>query len=251
MRERNGNPTRLEAAILDEAVKALERGGEAALRVHDVATRAGCSVALIYRHFGNREGLIEAAMLERLRRFSVVDNRALMEMAQSSPDIETFVRRHGTFAREVFGGGRARNRQFVAEFISTSRSRPELRTAFVAQQRETQRAFADVVRAGQRTGLFRDDIPAAAIANFARAYTFGRILADIDPGTSGSLEDWIRCVDGFLLSLGVAAAKGRASGRRPARTESVGRRRAAVGSSGRTLEDGAGNLRRASRRGSN
>jgi len=194
--------TPLALAILDAAVRAVEKGGEAALRVHDVAARAGCSVALLYRHFGSREGLLEAAMLERMRRFNAVDNRALLDIVIASPDMETFVRRHQAFARDVFGPSREGNRQFIVEFLAASRARPELRKAFVDQQRETQEAFGDVVRAGQSKGLFRTDIDPSAIAAFARGYSFGRILADIDPETTGSFEDWIRCVEAFLSSMG-------------------------------------------------
>ena len=218
-----GTPTPLARAILDAAVRAVEKGGEAALRVHDVASRAGCSVALLYRHFGSREGLLEAVMFERLRRFGVVDGRALTEMVEASPDVETFVRLHADFAREVFGAGREKNRQFLAEFIATSRARPELRRAFVEQQRETQRGFTEVVRAGQEKGLFRKDLDARAIASFARGYTFGRILADLDPEASGSFEDWVRCAELFLSNLGPQSSRaGRAA------TASSGEKKAAL-----------------------
>lgn len=199
-------PTRLARAILEAAVKAVEKGGEAALRVHDVAARAGCSVALLYRHFGSREGLLEAVMFERLRRFGVVDSRALTELVEASPDVATFVRGYEVFAADVFGPERQKNRQFLAEFIAISRARPELRRAFVEQQRETQNAFAEVVRAGQEKGLFRRDLDARAIASFARAYTFGRVLAEMDPENTGSLEDWVRCAGLFLSNLGPPAA---------------------------------------------
>ncbi len=200
-------PTRLARAILEAAVKAVEKGGESALRVHDVASRAGCSVALLYRHFRSREGLLEAVMFERLRRFGAFDSRALREMVEASPDVATFVRRYEVFAADVFGPERQKNRQFLAEFIATSRTRPELRRAFVEQQRETQEAFADVVRAGQAKGLFRRDLDARAIASFARAYTFGRVLAEIDPEATGSLDDWVRCSGLFLSNLAPPAAR--------------------------------------------
>lgn len=222
-------PTRLARAILDAAVKAVEKGGEAALRVHDVASRAGCSVALLYRHFGSREGLLEAVMFERLERFGVVDSQALMDMVDASPDVQTFVRLHEAFARDVFGPERERNRQFLAEFIATSRTRPELRRAFVEQQRQTQAAFTAVVRAAQEKGLFRSDIDARAVASFARAYTFGRVLAEIDPDTTGGFEDWVRCAGIFLANLGPPASTAERSRSTSAGAKKVALRRPSSG----------------------
>jgi len=47
--------------ILELAVEAIDRGGEEAIRVNDIAADAGVTVPTLYRHFDSREGLVEAA----------------------------------------------------------------------------------------------------------------------------------------------------------------------------------------------
>jgi AcrR family transcriptional regulator len=47
-------------AVLDAARELLIEGGPAAVCVNEVGRRAGGSLATIYRHFGSREGLLEA-----------------------------------------------------------------------------------------------------------------------------------------------------------------------------------------------
>lgn len=53
--------------ILQAATHALVHGGEGALRVDQVATAAGINKRMIYHHFGDRAGLIEAAVQSQLQ----------------------------------------------------------------------------------------------------------------------------------------------------------------------------------------
>jgi hypothetical protein len=110
--------------------------------------------------------------------------------------------------------------------LSASRTRPGLRKEFLQQQREVQRELAELIRAGQSKGIFRDDLSAEAIAEFVRAYTFGRALMDADPESVERLDDWVRVVAVFVAGL------------RPAREEASGRRkapRAAAAARGRKI----------------
>ena len=49
--------------ILDAAIAVIARRGVRRMRVQEVATTAGVSVALVYHYFGSREGLLTAALL--------------------------------------------------------------------------------------------------------------------------------------------------------------------------------------------
>ena len=49
--------------ILDTAVSIITTHGEAELRIQDVTEAAGVQAPMIYRHFGNREGLVQSAIL--------------------------------------------------------------------------------------------------------------------------------------------------------------------------------------------
>lgn len=193
--------TPLKKAILEAAVKQIARSGEASLRVDRIAATAGCSPALLYRHFESREGLLEAAMVERLRRESSPITKGLLRAVRESRDTTEFLAADESISREVHGRDRARSRALIAEVLSASRARPGLRKAFVQQQREVQREITDLVREGQSKGIFRSDISAEAIAEFVRAYTFGRVLVDVDPEAADRVEEWVRIVSLFVESL--------------------------------------------------
>lgn len=51
--------------ILALAITQIDRGGEASIRVKQIAEDAGTSVTSIYHFYGSREGLIEAAQIAR------------------------------------------------------------------------------------------------------------------------------------------------------------------------------------------
>jgi AcrR family transcriptional regulator len=54
--------------LLEAAIGAIDTGGEAAVRVQEVADAAGVQIPILYRQFGSRDGLIQAAQVERLSR---------------------------------------------------------------------------------------------------------------------------------------------------------------------------------------
>ncbi|HEY0519552.1 MAG TPA: helix-turn-helix domain-containing protein, partial [Ilumatobacteraceae bacterium] len=54
--------------VLEAAIEAIDAGGEHAVRVQDIADQAKVQVPILYRHFVNRDGLIQAAQLERISR---------------------------------------------------------------------------------------------------------------------------------------------------------------------------------------
>ena len=160
--------TPLKKAILEAAVKQIARSGEASLRVDRVAREAGCSPALLYRHFESREGLLEAAMVERLRRKAEPITSGLLRAVRDSRDTTEFIEMDAAIARTVHGRQHANSRALTAEVLSASRARPTLRKAFVEQQREVQRGLATLIREGQDKGIFRADLSPDAIAEFER-----------------------------------------------------------------------------------
>jgi TetR/AcrR family transcriptional regulator len=60
--------TRTRERLLEMAIEMVEARGEAGLRVDEVATLAGVTKPMVYRYFGDREGLVIAVQAERYRR---------------------------------------------------------------------------------------------------------------------------------------------------------------------------------------
>ncbi len=69
-------------ALIDAALATIAEHGLIGLRVDAVARSAGTSTAMIYRHFGSRDGLLEAALVawfERRIALGLANTRSLLD----------------------------------------------------------------------------------------------------------------------------------------------------------------------------
>ncbi len=111
--------------ILRAARQEIVESGILGLRVLDVAERAGCSVALIYRYFNDRDGLLAAA-LERFyledydRMFRAAEERLANTAKWTLDDVVAIV------PKPHFPGSERRN-TLRAELFAASAHNPVLR----------------------------------------------------------------------------------------------------------------------------
>ncbi len=82
--------------LLDATVAVIARRGVRGLRVQEVASEVGVSVALIYHYFGNREGLLAAA----LQSVSDTAARYAEPPGFGTPRARLIARLHGEFRDE-------------------------------------------------------------------------------------------------------------------------------------------------------
>ena len=85
-------------AILDAASKRLAEGGPEAVRIQEVARDVGLSHPTILHHFGSREGLMDALILEMQERVSAEVSRAFAAPLQESTGISLVLRLFETLA---------------------------------------------------------------------------------------------------------------------------------------------------------
>ncbi|WP_338333361.1 TetR/AcrR family transcriptional regulator [Acetobacter sp. LMG 32666] len=71
-------------AHLLQTAKAAFGAGEADIPLDEIARRAGVGIGTLYRHFSNRDALIEAVYREELSRLSL----AATDLARTSPPVE-------------------------------------------------------------------------------------------------------------------------------------------------------------------
>lgn len=102
--------------LLDATITVIARRGVRGLRVQEVAAQAGVSVPLIYHYFGNREGLLSAAL-------SAVDDRADRYSAEAAGPAAT--------PREELAARLLGELQDTPEVVTTSSAWGELRWACV------------------------------------------------------------------------------------------------------------------------
>lgn len=172
----SGDRSATQRAVLAATLELLGEGGEPAVRVAEVARRAGVTTGAIYSNFDSREGLIAAAhvahMEQELRGFMGMrgraDNRTL---GHAEMDPEWLAA-----AFEILGkDGRVQRRRWAEAALMAHRN-DELAEAMMPLATEAlEHAVAEIKRA-QEMGWQRDDLDARAMAVFIIGSTLGVAL---------------------------------------------------------------------------
>ncbi|NDG67232.1 MAG: TetR/AcrR family transcriptional regulator, partial [Actinobacteria bacterium] len=140
--------------ILELAVFAIDEGGEAAVRVNDLAAEAGVTVPTLYRHFGSRDGLVEAAQTYRFRKTQFIDG-------------------------SVFAADRWELRQVRLNALGAGYARPELAASLALAQKQGAMGIADMLLPFQKKGWIRKDIDLAAAVYWFMGQILGRVLIEM------------------------------------------------------------------------
>jgi TetR/AcrR family transcriptional regulator len=160
-------------ALIEAAQAILAARPAGKLTVREVASRAGCDVALVNYYFGSKDGLLTAALED-----------ALAELREV---LETYTRREGTFEEQV--------RRMVREPILALGERRHLPRMIIGQillERGPQadrwiaalgmsqlEAVGDIVEDGIRSGAFRHVDARALVYSFSAIPAFFFLMAPV------------------------------------------------------------------------
>lgn len=185
-------------AILHEAVEALAEGGEASLRVHDIARKVGCSVSALYVHYGSREGLAEAALIERYRREASGGDH-FVEQLHTAKSVSAVKKAISAHVQQLCSEAQAPVHLARAELLVAARTRPSAREALTESEQVRQRALVEALRAVRERGLVRRDVDPEATATLLRSWSLSQALVYTE-GTSAETR-WARVLHRTLESL--------------------------------------------------
>lgn len=176
--------------ILDFAVAAIDAGGEAAVRVHDIAAQAGISVPVIYHYFGNRNGLVIAAQAERFTRQSRADVNAIgRAVAKCSTRDELRAALRITWERAL--AQRTENRWRRISVLGSAYARPELEAAVARAQDDIVALFAAILTPCRNRGWLLAGIDLPTTIAWQHGLLLGRVF--IERGTlEGDPLEWDR-----------------------------------------------------------
>lgn len=175
MRPRSEAPAR----ILEAAIDVIESGGEVAIRVHDLANSCGVTGPILYRAFGSREGLIEAAQTERYRRSlteldTIIDSMAGCSTADALRD---------ALQRAVDQAlGDRHGRRVRANIIGSCVTRPALATSIAALHRGAIDRMATAWQSAQSKGLLRPGTDLRALAAWWLGQLDSRVHLELGAG---------------------------------------------------------------------
>jgi len=124
-------PTR--ERILNATIDVIETSGAARVRVHQIAASCDITATTIYRHFGDRRGLINAAQAERYRRVMGGFGPHFVEQVLAMSSREEFRDFVATVLRWFLENPDfKRQRRLRAFLIGSSEGLDDLRSAFFA-----------------------------------------------------------------------------------------------------------------------
>jgi len=167
--------------LLEAAVTVLEEHGASALRLTDIAARAGVSFGLIGHHFGNREGLVAAAQRARLEGMLKADIELLAQLTAPTADRSAVQAGLRVMSDELVDGSRTETRFGRIAAIATAHGQPEARELISQVTRDLLDRMTGVIEVLQARGIVRQDVDGRAVATFAQAYGLGMVLSDLDP----------------------------------------------------------------------
>jgi len=154
-------------AIVEAAIAGIARRGVRGLRVEEVAADAGVATSLVYYYFGNRVGLVRAALDQANERAAAASADGGGE-ASAYEDLERMLEAEFDDRPEVRDGS-----VVWGEVLASAVFEPELRV----QLRGASQAWVELVsariREGLRDGSVRSDADAEASAQRLTALVDG------------------------------------------------------------------------------
>ncbi len=174
--------------ILDLAVAAIDAGGEAAVRVNHIVEEAGVTPPVLYYHFGNRDGLVIAAQVERYSRQIRQDIEAIgkrVSQCQSREELQTTLVEiwEKTFA------GREESRWRRVSVVGSAFARPELEAEVLRAQDEIVAGLVAVLQPCNERGWLRDGIDLPSAVAWQHSVLLSRVF--VERGVQqGELAEW-------------------------------------------------------------
>ncbi len=187
-------------AVIEAAIRAIEAGGEASVRIDDILQETGISKGSLYHHFGGREGLIAAARVTQFSRFVAEDAARVREALLKTTSLGEFISVTSAMVEIGSAAERESARLNRLSVISSSYGRPELRDALALQQHTHTETIAEAIRYGQEKGWLRNDVNPRALSVFVQGYNLARVLLDLDTEPV-STKDWEHVVRVALRSF--------------------------------------------------
>ena len=183
-------------AILQAAKDIIDESGENALRVTEVAERAGVAVGLLYHYFKDRKALITAV-------------REFQFLARITADSATL---DGIVVREGRGGvlrtiisdfsdpyhpQRSEYRLDRIEALAIARHDPELKERLTAAQEGLASNIVATIRKAKANGMLDESIDEKALSFLLEVLPIGLVLANVYGKYAPDQKDW----EALLLRL--------------------------------------------------
>lgn len=199
----NEQETSTKERILRLAIEALDQGGEASIRVKQIADDAGVSVTSLYHFYGSREGLVEAALVHRFDDGYRHGRAAMRHTAETATSRQELAESLERLIREAFSQAYTSARRRRMNVAGAAFSRPTLLTKINDAQREWFSELHESLLIAQHRGFIDASVDTRAAATWHLITANG--LASVEGDSTGAdLEAWLDMyVDTMLRLVGL------------------------------------------------
>ena len=190
---RDPEQTRLD--ILHATMAAIEKKGDAGVRVAKVARAAGVTTGAIYSRFGSREGLLAAAHTEFMHEMVADIIASLGGILDSVEGNPLTTPQYAEVMRGAFTGAQADNALRWAAAASRAQHQPDLAAQLQPIERGMIDGITSIIQRGQTDGWMRQDLDPRAIAVIVFGGVIGmsvmsRVYSDVPEFIDRAAEAW-------------------------------------------------------------
>lgn len=174
-------PNGTAVGLLSAAIDVIEDRGETAVRVEEIAGTLGLAVTAVYRYFGSRQGLIDAAHAERVVRSIDADLDRLAAVVDGSRSATQFRAGFERFVLDTVSPGHGAHVFRRVHALGSAYGRPELLTFLGEAQRYAVESASAILGRAQDKGWVRKGADLQVITAWLMAVTFGGVVNLVDP----------------------------------------------------------------------
>ena len=176
--------------VIEVTIELVLKNGDSGFRIEELIERTGISKSSLYLHFGDRDGLVGAAM-----------STAYLRDVKTNVD-GTITLFSGIFTRKQMLDAipilinAALNTRDIARWqrvtvLASAQHRPEMLKRISEAQTMIDTALEELIREKQNQGIVRKDLDAREIGVLIQTAIIGRVFRDIDSKiTAKDLEKW-------------------------------------------------------------
>ena len=175
----------------------IEHSGIVGLRVANVAEAAGVSVALIYKYYKDRDGLLAGVLGKEIEDFYLADInaiRSLVENTQGPVTIDVLLQAL-PMPEDQF---RFKRRELRMQIYAASEDLPELKTAIGLAQKSINDATVSLINAVRQRSGATNAISADVVSFAVQAMGFSFAINDVNPSTPLNNANYTAFMRDFL-----------------------------------------------------
>jgi AcrR family transcriptional regulator len=185
------------AKVVDEVTKRLIEGDESDIRIPEICEASGVNYGSVYHHFGNRQGVINAAYARLFEDLADVDIQIIEGMIDQITNFDEFAAVTYHMFTEVVGDEKRKRERYIRlRIFATCQTEPDLKEAIAGIQKKITDRIANVIAVFIKNGWMRSDVDPLEVAVAVQTITFGRLM---DEHSSTPLSDLMW--NGMLQSL--------------------------------------------------